>query len=74
MPQCVHLDPRGRRCQREADEGLPFCRWHDPERQLWPSVLDRRRLAFRLAALILLAIFLIPLAIQGYRLLKTLLN
>lgn len=75
MAQCMHLDIRGRRCWLEAAEGLPFCPGHSQEGSTpLPPGVDRQRLAFRLAALILLVIFLVPLVMQGYRLLKSLLN
>lgn len=74
MPPCLHIDTRGRRCPQEADEDGHFCQEH---RTLGPdgrAPLDLRRLGFRLAALILLLIFLLPLAVQGYRMLRSLLN
>lgn len=74
MPPCLHVDTRGRRCPREADEQGHFCVEHgalDPSRRMPP---DLRRLGFRLAALMLLMIFLLPLAVQGYRMLRSLLN
>lgn len=75
MAQCLHLEDGGRPCRFEAEEGSSFCRWHssDGARALGPG-LDLRRLAFRLAALLLLLAFLVPLGIQGYRLVKALLN
>lgn len=74
MAQCLHLED-GRPCRFEAEEDSSFCRWHGSEgaRALWPG-LDLRRLAFRLAALLLLLVFLVSLGIQGYRLAKALLN
>lgn len=75
MAQCLHLEDGGRPCRFEAEDGSSFCRWHNSEgaTALWPG-LDLRRLAFRLAALLLLLAFLVPLGIQGYRLVKALLN
>lgn len=75
MTQCLHLNAGGRRCLSDAEEGLPFCRGHGGQRRmgLHPSP-NLRRLAFRLTAFVLLVIFLIPLMVQGYRMLKSLLN
>jgi len=74
MPPCLHLDTRGRRCPREADEQGHFCVEHGALGAGEREPLDLRRRGFRLAALILLVIFLLPLAVQGYRLLRSLLN
>jgi hypothetical protein len=74
MPPCLYLDTRGRRCPQEADADGQFCAEHAglvPHEQ---EPLDLRRLGFRLAALLLLVIFLLPLAVQGYRMLRSLLN
>jgi hypothetical protein len=75
MAQCLHVDKNGRPCSSKAEEGASFCRHHSREgaEAVWPGV-DPRRLAFRLAALLLLLIFLLPLALQGYRMLRSLLN
>jgi len=75
VAQCLHLEDGGRPCRFEAEEGSSFCRWHSPEgaATLWPG-LDLRRWILRLAALLLLLAFMVPLGIQGYRLLKSLLN
>lgn len=75
MAPCLHMDAGGRRCRREAEEGVPFCSRHAPESGAPPLVSPgTRRVVFRLAALILLALFLIPLLVQGYRVLRALLN
>lgn len=75
MAQCLYLDPRGRRCRLEAAEEQPFCAGHAEVSAagVEPTV-TLRRLVLRLAALVLLLIFLLPLAVQGYRILKSLLN
>lgn len=76
MGQCVHIEKDGSRCPHPAEESYLFCRWHiqlqlmeeeDPARR-W------RRFLFRVAALLILLAFLVPLAIEGYRLLKSMLN
>jgi len=72
MPQCFYLDARGRRCPRDAENGTMFCREHDPEALREPP--DLRRLGFRLAALVLLIVFLAPLLYEAYRLLRAALN
>lgn len=74
MPPCLHLDTRGRRCPREADGGGHFCDEHAGLYVDAPAGLDFRQLGVRLAALLLLMIFLLPLAVQGYRMLRALLN
>lgn len=76
MAQCIHLDEAGRRCSLPAAEESSFCRWHDPESLVAAPRLRAlvRRRVFRLAAFILLVVFLLPLLVQGYRLLKSLLN
>jgi hypothetical protein len=75
VAHCLHLENDGRPCRFEAEEGTSFCRWHSRKSAapLWPG-LDLRRLVLRLAALVLLLVFLVPLGVQGYRLLKSLLN
>jgi predicted nucleic acid-binding Zn ribbon protein len=75
MSQCLQIQSNGSRCPHPAEAGYSFCRWHieemleaeDPGRR-W------RRFVLRMAALILLLIFLLPLALQGYRLLQAMLN
>lgn len=75
MHQCLYMQPDGKRCPQRAETDSPFCRWHlrvmmdeeDPRRR-------RRRTVLRLAALVALVAFLLPLALQGYRLLKAMLN
>jgi len=74
MPPCLHLDTRGRRCPQEADEGGNFCAAHGAPGADAREPPDLRRVGLRLAALVLLVIFLLPLAVQGYRMLRSLLN
>lgn len=76
MAQCLHMDEKGRRCRLPPEEGTSFCHWHDPESATSPPLLgvDVRRRVFRLAALILLLVFLLPLLVRGYRLVMHLLN
>lgn len=74
MPPCLHLDTHGRRCPREADEGGNFCAEHGPLGADGREPPDLRRMGLRLAAFVLLVIFLLPLAVQGYRMLRSLLN
>lgn len=76
MAQCLHIDARGRRCPEAAGEDVPFCSRHRAPSEPQPLLLggEGRRLLFRLAALLLLAIFLAPLLVQGYRLLRALVN
>lgn len=75
MAQCLHLDTRGRRCGQPAEEELPFCPAHGElsAARVEQAVVLRRQV-LRLAALLLLAVFLLPLAVQGYRMLRSLLN
>ena len=72
MPQCFYLDAHGRRCPRDAEAGRMLCWEHDPEALHAPP--DLRKLAFRLAALLLLIVFLVPLFYEAYRMLKEALN
>ena len=74
MPPCLYLDTRGRRCPREAEEDGHFCGEHAVLGGIEREPPDLRRLGYRLAALLLLIIFLLPLAVQGYRMLRSLLN
>ncbi|MGH9787128.1 MAG: hypothetical protein ACRD4U_00310 [Candidatus Acidiferrales bacterium] len=74
MPQCFHLDSRGRRCRRETDEGVYFCEAHVPGAGRERPALDWRKLGLRLAALLLLMAFLLPLVMRAYRFLVELLN
>ncbi|MFQ5723402.1 MAG: hypothetical protein ACE5G6_02830 [Terriglobia bacterium] len=76
MAQCQHLDANGRRCPQEADEGRAFCPWHEPGSPLPPPLMGKslRRWAYRLAALLLLTIFLIPLLVQAYRIVRALIR
>jgi hypothetical protein len=74
MPTCLYLDTRGRRCPREADELGHFCAEHAGHVPGSGEALAIRRLGIRLAALLLLLVFLLPLAVQGYRMLRALLN
>lgn len=75
MGRCLYLDSRGRRCGRQALEEQTFCAEHlllggGPPAE--PIAL--RKLVFRVVALTLLVIFLIPLLMQGYRILRAWLN
>ncbi len=76
MAQCLHLDSQGRRCRNQAAEGNPFCVWHEDASNVEAPLVGPalRRWIFRLVALVLLAIFLIPLVLRGYRLLRALIN
>lgn len=76
MPVCLHLDNRGRRCPQEAEEDSPFCARHAPvsPAESGETPPEWRKRVLRLAALFLLVLFLLPLVIQGYRMLKALLN
>ena len=74
MPQCFHLDSRGRRCRRETDEGVYFCDEHAPGVAPGQPAVDLRKLGFRLVALILLAVFLLPLMVRAYRFLAGMFN
>lgn len=74
MPQCFYLDTRGRRCGRETDEGLYFCDEHTPGADLGPPAMDLRKLGFRLVALTLLVVFLLPLMVRAYRFLAELIH
>lgn len=75
MNQCLYIERDGKRCPHPAETHYTFCRWHlqaleeaeEPKRRL-------RRAVFRLVGLVVLIAFLLPLAIQGYRLLKAMLN
>jgi len=72
MPQCHHLDPRGRRCPRDAEGGTMFCVEHDLQALQEPPNL--RKAGFRLAALLLLIVFLVPVLYAAYRILREALN
>jgi hypothetical protein len=74
MAQCLHLDSRGQRCRREADEGAYFCDKHYLVAAPEPLGARLRRWGLRLAALVLLVVFLLPLAVQAYRFLRAMLN
>ncbi len=74
MPQCFHLDSGGRRCRRETDEGIYFCEAHAPDTPTQPAAASLRKWGLRVAALILLVAFLLPLAIQVFRFLRAMLN
>lgn len=74
MPPCLYLDTRGRRCPRDADEDGNFCAEHAAPVAGAREEAGLRRLGIRLAAFLLLVIFLLPLAVQGYRMLRALLN
>ncbi len=73
MPPCLQLQRSGRPCPNEAVEGSFFCLRHrQGARELpWDSL---RRWLFRLAAVLLLAALLLPLAVQGYRMIREFLN
>lgn len=67
MGQCLHLDASARQCKQQAAEGELFCWAHqsgDRPEVAW------RKWVFRLAALVLLLLFVL----QSYLLLKTLLG
>lgn len=74
MPQCFHLDSRGQRCRRETDEGVYFCDQHAPNAAPGSPAADLRKFGFRLVALLLLGVFLLPLLVRAYRFLVELLN
>ncbi|HEX9764159.1 MAG TPA: hypothetical protein VGA39_02650 [Candidatus Acidoferrales bacterium] len=74
MPQCFHLDSRGRRCGRQAEEGVYFCDEHAPGPGPGQPATDLRKLGFRLVALILLVVFLLPLMVRAYRFLVGMFN
>ena len=74
MPQCFHLDSRGQRCRRETDEGVYFCDEHVLNAAPTQPAVDLRKFGFRLVALILLAVFLLPLLVRVYRFVVGLLN
>jgi len=75
MPQCLQIQPDGTRCPHPAEIDYPFCHWHLREMQAAEEPGSQlRRAVLRLAALLLLLAFLLPLTIQGYRLLKALFN
>jgi hypothetical protein len=74
MAQCFHLDSRGRRCRRETDKGVYFCDEHAPDAAPVPPTASLRRWGFRLAALILLVVFVLPLMVEVYRFLRAMLN
>jgi hypothetical protein len=76
MAECLHLDAGGRRCRQEAAAGSVFCADHDPATGSAPESAGEalRRFLLRLVALGLLALFLIPLVLHAYQLLRELLN
>lgn len=74
MPQCFHLDTRGRRCGRQTDEGVYFCDEHTPGAEAGQPAVNLRKVGFRLVALALLVVFLLPLLARAYRFLMELLN
>lgn len=76
MAQCVHLDRSGRRCLQEAAEDSSFCALHAAERaaEIEERAPETQKWVVRLAALLLLALFLLPLAVEGYRMLRALLR
>ena len=72
MPQCHYLDPRGRRCPRDAEDGTMFCGEHDPQAMAEPPSL--RKASFQLVALVLLIVFLVPMFYAVWRVLREALN
>lgn len=75
MARCLYLDSRGRRCGRDALDAQTFCVEHlllGAGRP--PEPVPLRKIVFRVVALTLLVIFLIPLLMQGYRILRAWLN
>jgi hypothetical protein len=72
MSQCLHYERDGHRCHQEAVEGENFCFEHDPE--YYSSAAHWRRLGLRVAALVLLLAFVVPLLLTGWRVLLALLN
>ena len=72
MGRCLHLNEKGKQCQRDAEPGTNLCYLHatGEHSNSLPPRISIRKLAFRLAASLLLLIFVL----QGYQLLKTLLN
>ncbi|OFV98989.1 MAG: hypothetical protein A3F68_13420 [Acidobacteria bacterium RIFCSPLOWO2_12_FULL_54_10] len=64
--RCLELDSKGRQCPQEALPGKDFCADHHPIlRILTPEANPNRPLIYRIAALVLLFIFLY----NGYRIL-----
>jgi len=76
MARCLHLERNGRQCAREAEEGVPFCAWHAEANaaEALPVGYVLRRWIFRVAAVALLGLFLIPLLVEGWRVLRSLLR
>ena len=70
MQRCAHLYEAGQQCSEEALPGSGFCNDHEVVHDAFEPLSGHpvRKLAIRLAALILLIIFLIPF----YYTLKTL--
>jgi hypothetical protein len=70
MQRCSHLYESGQQCSEESLPGSGFCGDHELIHDAFEPLLDHpyRKLAIRLAALILLIVFLIPF----YYTLKTL--
>ena len=70
MQRCSHLYEAGQQCSGEALSGSGFCSDHEVIHDAFEPLSDHpyRRLVIRLAAVILLIIFLIPF----YYTLKTL--
>ena len=72
MGRCLYIDERGKHCRRNAEPGYDFCYLHDRADIPNKASLGRalRKTLFRLAAGILLLIFVL----EGYQLLKALLS
>lgn len=72
MGRCLHLDKRGRPCGLEAEPESDLCAGHrgDPPASQFLTARSVWKLIFRLAAAILLLTFLL----QGYLLLKAVLE
>ena len=72
MGRCLHLTDQGKQCQRDAEPGSHLCYLHTtgeyPESQ--PPGVSVRKIVFRVAAGLLLLIFVL----QGYQFLKALLS
>lgn len=72
MGRCLHLTETGKQCPRDAEPGSPLCYLHTTGEPLesQPPGVSIRKIMFRVAAGLLLLIFLL----QGYQFLKALLS
>ncbi len=72
MGRCLHLTETGKQCPRDAEPGSHLCYLHTTGEPLesQPLRISVRKMVFRLAAGLLLLIFLL----QGYQFLKALLS